>query len=109
MTSYGIVLTDGLRRLLLARARRVEDLSTTANDADDGAANAAIALDLAVSEDTVRKWRRRFSENGVNGLRDLPRTGRPRGFSAGAVADVGAEVKALACELPADSDTPLAK
>ena len=77
--------------------------------AADGAANAAIARDLAVSEDTVRKWRRRFSENGVNGLRDLPRTGRPRAFPAAAVADVVAEVKALACELPADSDTPLAK
>ena len=111
MTSYGIVLTDGLRRLLLARARRVSGehrdvlRARIVLAAADGAANAAIARDLAVSEDTVRKWRRRFSENGVNGLRDLPRTGRPRAFPAAAVA----EVKALACELPADSDTPLAK
>ena len=37
------------------------------------------------------------------GLADLPRPGRPRRFSAVQVA----EVKALACELPADSRHPV--
>src|SRR5262249_29202915 len=73
--------------------------------AADGAAKAAIARDLAVGLDTVRKWRRRFSEHGIDGLRDLPRSGRPRIFAATVVA----EIKALACELPADSGMPLAR
>ena len=55
--------------------------------------------------DTVRKWRRRFSKHGMDGLRDRPRPGRPRQFAPATVA----EVKALACELPAISETPLAK
>ena len=38
-------------------------------------------------------------------LRDRPRTGRPHRFPAAVVA----EVKALACELPANCDVPLAK
>ena len=70
-----------------------------------GAANAAIARDLGVSDDTVRKWRRRFCEQGLPGLIDRPRSGRPRRFTATVVA----EVKALACELPAEHDVPLAK
>jgi transposase len=106
-----IVLTDGRRRLLLARARRVSGehrdvlRARIVLAAADGAANAAIARDLAITVDTVRKWRRRFCEHGLDGLRDLPRTGRPRAFAASVVA----EVKALACERPGDSDTPLAK
>jgi len=73
--------------------------------AADGASNAAIAADLGVHVDTVRKWRQRFSQDRLSGLKDLPRSGRPRRFTAAQVA----EVKALACELPADSNTPLAK
>jgi transposase len=73
--------------------------------AADGASNAAIGRTLGVTDDTVRKWRRRFCRHGLDGLRDLPRSGRPRRFPATVVA----EVKALACELPANSDVPLAK
>ena len=106
-----IVVCDGQRRLLLARARRVSGehrdvlRARIVLAAANGASNAAIARDLAISVDTVRKWRRRFGEHGLEGLRDLPRTGRPRRFAATVVA----EVKALACELPTSSDTPLAK
>ena len=111
MSPHLIVLTDGQRRLLLARARRVSGehrdvlRARIVLAAADGAANAAIARDLAITVDTVRKWRRRFCEHGLDGVRDLPRTGRPRAFAASVVA----EVKALACERPGDSDTPLAK
>jgi transposase len=70
-----------------------------------GLANCAIAARLGVCEDTARKWRRRYCENGMDGLADAPRPGRPRKFAARAVA----EVKALACELPAASCRPLAR
>jgi transposase len=67
--------------------------------------NAAIAADLQLHVDTVRKWRRRFCAERLAGLNDRPRNGRPRQFSAVQVA----EVKALACELPTTSEVPLAK
>jgi transposase len=73
--------------------------------AAEGAANAVIAAQLGLHLDTVRKWRRRFVERRLSGLNDLPRSGRPRDFTAVQVA----EVKALACELPAASNTPLAR
>jgi transposase len=73
--------------------------------AAEGQSNAAIAAQLRLHVDTVRKWRRRFHQHRLAGLADRPRSGRPRRFSAVQVA----EVKALACELPADSGTPLAK
>jgi transposase len=106
-----IVLCDGQRRLLRARAGRVSgehrDVLRTriVLAAADGASNAAIARAVGVCDDTVRKWRRRFCQHGIDGLRDRPRTGWPRRFSAAVVA----EVKALACELPANRDVPLAK
>ena len=109
--SHFIVLTDTQRRLLVARARRStgehRDVlrARIVLAAADGAGNAAIARVLAVNVDTVRKWRRRFSEHSIDGLRDRPRSGRPPVFPA----TVLAEVKALACELPAASGTPLAK
>jgi transposase len=73
--------------------------------AAEGVANSRIAAGLGLHVDTVRKWRRRFGQRRLPGLVDLPRSGRPRIFSAVQVA----EVKALACELPAESDVPLAK
>ncbi len=73
--------------------------------ADDGVPNAGIAAGLGLHVDTVRKWRRRFAGHGVAGLDDLPRSGRPKVFT-----DVQtAEVKAMACELPAELDLPLSR
>ena len=71
----------------------------------DGTSNAAIARDLSVSVDTVRKWRRRFCIGRVDGLRDLKRSGRPRQFTAVAAA----WVKVLARALPAEMGVPLAR
>jgi transposase len=73
--------------------------------AADGGSNAQIAAELGCHLDTVRKWRRRFWVDRLAGLADRPRSGRPRQFSPVQVA----EVKALACELPTASNTPLAK
>ncbi len=70
-----------------------------------GRPNARIAADLGVSVDTVRKWRGRFAELGMAGLKDLPRPGRPRLIPE---ADRAAVV-ALACQLPADTVVPLAR
>ena len=55
--------------------------------------------------DTVRKWRASLPHERLAGLNDRPRSGRPRRFTAVQVA----EVKALACELPATSEVPLAR
>jgi transposase len=42
--------------------------------------NAAIAERLGVALNTVIKWRKRFFEEGVDGLADRKRSGRPRTF-----------------------------
>ncbi len=70
-----------------------------------GGANAVIAARLGLRVDTVRKWRRRFAAEGLPGLTDRPRSGRPRRFSPVQVA----EVKALACALPAEDEVPLSR
>jgi transposase len=73
--------------------------------AADGMTNAAIARRLGICDDTVRKWRARFCARGLPGLADRPRPGRRRTFSAAAEA----EIKALACALPAETGVPLAR
>ncbi|MEU9095672.1 helix-turn-helix domain-containing protein [Streptomyces sp. NPDC087901] len=47
----------------------------------------------------------RFAEQGLAGLRDRPRPGRPSSFTPLQAA----EVKALACRLPAEGGVPLSR
>lgn len=70
-----------------------------------GATNTEIAAAVGVHIDTVRKWRRRFAHGGLPGLEDRPRSGRRRRFTPVQVA----EVKALACTLPAETGRPLSR
>jgi transposase len=74
-------------------------------DAAAGHANAAIARRLGVTPDTARKWRGRFASDAFDGLRDRKRSGRPPRFTPVQQA----QVKALACELPAASGAPLSR
>jgi transposase len=74
-------------------------------DAAAGLPSTLIARRVGVAPNTVRKWRRRFCTEGYAGLRDRPRSGRPRVFAAAVVA----EVKAIACELPATRGAPLGR
>jgi len=65
--------------------------------------NNKIATRLGISVDTVRTWRGRYAGQGREGLADRPRSGRPPRFTPVQVA----EVKALACQLPAEHGVPL--
>lgn len=49
--------------------------------AADGMENVAIAQRLGVVVNTVSKWRKRYFEEGLEGLADRERPGRPRSFS----------------------------
>jgi transposase len=68
-------------------------------------ANVDIAARLDTSPQVVHRWRKRFFERRLKGLEDAPRSGRPRVFSP----SVNAEIKSLACELPATSGVPLSR
>jgi len=60
------------RRVKRARAALLYELT--------GAGNVAAVIGCAVI--TVRKWYHRYREHGISGLNDLPRSGRPKVFSA---------------------------
>jgi transposase len=49
--------------------------------AAEGLENTVIAERLDVRVQLVCKWRKRFFEEGLDGLADRPRSGRPRAFS----------------------------
>jgi hypothetical protein len=53
---------------------------------DDRPTNLRIAAELGCDNDTVALWRKRFAQHGLDGLRDLPRPGRPPVFSPLATA-----------------------
>jgi transposase len=61
-----------------------------------GRSNQQIALDLDIPEVTVGKWRRSFAEQGCEGLRDAPRSGRPPKHDPA----VWQKVQTLACQQP---------
>jgi transposase len=108
---YRVVLTDEDRRVLTRRARshrrphRDVQPAAIVLAAAEGTTNAQIARRLGICEDTVRKWRARFCAEGLAGLADRARPGRRRTFPATAEA----EVKALACALPAETGVPLSR
>ena len=56
--------------------------------AAEGWPNKAIGEAVGLSQVTVGKWRRRFVENGLNGLYDELRPGAPRSISDEQVAEV---------------------
>lgn len=58
---------------LVSRARIIELAAT-------GLTAPSIATQLALSEKCVRLWMRRFDEQGLEGLDDAPRAGRPRTY-----------------------------
>jgi transposase len=111
LSPYVVELSEGQRAVLRARVRRVSGQhrdvlrAKIVLAAADRTPNAVIAGRLGITVDTVRKWRRRFCQQGLDGLNDLPRSGRPRRFTPVVVA----EVKALACALPAETGTPLSR
>ena len=106
-----ITLTDQDRAELnrLARARkaplRMVQRACIVLAAAAGDSNASIARDVGLHVDTVRIWRARFAGEGLKGLADRPRSGRPPVFAAA----VRAEIKALACSLPAEHRLPLSR
>jgi len=106
-----VVLTNQERRVLTRRAKAARcphrDVlrARIVLAAADGAANAQIARDVGVCEDTARRWRHRFCARRLDGLKDRPRSGRPPSFTPVEVA----EVKALACSRPADHGLPLTR
>lgn len=70
-----------------------------------GEKNKSIAERMGIAPNTALKWRRRFFEEGLDGLDDRPRSGRPKVFPPRVVA----QVKAVACELPAAQGVPLSR
>jgi transposase len=111
ISPYQIALTGEEEAVLAARARSVRSpyrdrlRAQIVLAAAAGSTNAAIAAQVGVHVDTVRKWRRRFADAGLAGLADASRSGRPPVFTA---AD-RAEAIALACALPAESSVPLSR
>ena len=73
--------------------------------AADGLENVEIARRVGVCVDVTSKWRKRFCQEGVEGLADRHRSGRPRRFDAKVVAGV----KAMACEPPEQREVPLSR
>ncbi|MGH3501559.1 MAG: helix-turn-helix domain-containing protein [Nocardioidaceae bacterium] len=84
---YRITLTDDERRRLETAARRYTSPYSEVVRAKivlyaaDGLGNDEIAARLDTPRQVVSKWRKRFFEQRMVGLTDLPRGGRPPDFS----------------------------
>lgn len=83
---YHIVLTEGERRHLEAAARRYTSpyrevvRARIVLYATEGLGNDEIAARLDTPRQVVSKWRKRFHDQRLAGLGDLPRGGRPAAF-----------------------------
>ena len=92
--AVAIVLSDTERHELEGRVRRRKSSHGAARRARivllaaDGLSNTAIAEKLDVARLTVGTWRRRFADQGLDGLSDEPRPGAPRKIGDDKVAEV---------------------
>ncbi|MFF9757329.1 helix-turn-helix domain-containing protein, partial [Streptomyces sp. NPDC014344] len=77
-------MTDAQRAVLEGWVRRRSTAQALAQrsrivlECVDGHSIMEVSRRLGVSPDTVRTWRRRFLERGLDGLCDEPRPGAPR-------------------------------
>jgi DNA-directed RNA polymerase specialized sigma24 family protein len=87
---HQVVLTEKQRREL---ERRAAAYSGPYRDvvrakaillAAEGLSNTEISERLSQSRQAVSTWRKRYCEEGLQGLEERPRPGRPRRFSPGA-------------------------
>jgi hypothetical protein len=98
---YPIELSDAERRVLESLARSYTSPYWQVTRARmvllaaKGLRNDQIAARLDCGRDVASQWRKRFFEQRLAGLDDLPRRGRPPTFPP----DVRAEVIAMACAL----------
>src|SRR6202165_6050843 len=105
---YSIALAEAERTELEARARRYTSSYSEVVRARivlyaaEGLGNDEIAARLDTPRQVVSKWRKRFFDQRLAGLTDLPRGGRPPSFPP----DVVVAIKALACEFPAKANKP---
>ncbi len=84
-----VLLSPDQRQALLRLARAASTPQALARrarivlraGADDRPTNLRIAQELGCDHDTVALWRGRFANEGLAGLQDAPRSGRPRSFS----------------------------
>ena len=86
---FQVVLAAEERRVLEARVRRPKAEQRQVLRAQivlaaaQGAQNKQIAERLGIAPNTASKWRKRFSQEGLAGLTDRDRPGRPRAFPPG--------------------------
>jgi transposase len=82
--AVAIELSDEERRALERLARRRRSAAGLAQRCRivlacaEGLTNTAVAARVGVSVPTVRRWRGRYAQQGVDGLLDEPRPGQPR-------------------------------
>ncbi|MGH2764450.1 MAG: helix-turn-helix domain-containing protein [Actinomycetota bacterium] len=83
---YQIALDSATRRILETRARKYTSAyrdvvrARIVLLAEKGMDNDEIALRLNTSRDVVSMWRKRFFDEGLAGLEERPRRGRPAVF-----------------------------
>src|SRR6267154_527174 len=79
-----------LKQLLHARKVPVGKLkrSQIVWMANQGKRTPEIAKQLKVSESMVRKWLKRFREQGLAGLEEAPRSGRPATYQPEVVSEI---------------------
>ena len=86
---FAVMLSATQRRVLQARVRKATAAqrevvrARIVLAAAEGEPNIQIARRLQVAVNTVSKWRKRFSQDGLSGLGDRKRPGRPRRFPLG--------------------------
>jgi transposase len=104
--AVAIELSDEERVVLERLARRRRSAAGLAQrcrivlECARGDTNTAVAARVGVSVPTVRRWRGRYAERGIDGLLDEPRPGQPRKISDEKVEEV--IVKTLETEPPDD-------
>jgi transposase len=103
-------LTESEAETIKARARSRTEAARDVERAEiiwlshEGQSVPAIAAQLQLSQPTVRMWLKRFNANGLAGLSDEPRAGRPATY---APEEVGAVI-AAALTNPKELEQPFA-
>ena len=100
MNQYSLDDYDFVALAKVERNKKIYQRLTILAHLKNGVSKAKISRSLFISSDQISAWLKRFNQNGIEGLKDKPRSGRPRLLESSAHETLKEKIEESQTNLP---------